>query len=313
MHNAVQGYIPFSRRSLEGLHLQLNTGNHAFEVMRNTLHFLLLPDGTLRNLANVDAETWPPSASGSIQDKKWLAMGFDFQKHVLKVFGPRLRMPITKFHGDQVATLIQEQDKLWEAEPLKSALPLLKSSNSVGAVVRALLDVWDALRDIHAEVNAHPANIDKVKLAVQKMRSALATLALPTDATPKPCRMKPLFYEHAILEHLVDQLEELAELGLSLGVLSSRFLEANNRIVKRLAATLRGGGQEVEGRFTHDPLFLQFNRLNETNYVQRRVLFSQLQDKREAEEDSDAEPPSKRRRGSGGSLRAGGDVTMKVE
>jgi hypothetical protein len=34
----------------EGLQLTLNTGNAAYEHTRNTLHYLLLPDGTCRNL-----------------------------------------------------------------------------------------------------------------------------------------------------------------------------------------------------------------------------------------------------------------------
>jgi hypothetical protein len=74
---------------------------------------------------------------------------------------------------------------------------------------------------------------------------------------------------------------------------------------------------------THDPLFLQLNRLTETNHVQRRVFFSQLQDKRKAEaaasasgdaesSDEEEERVCKRRRTSG-SLRSGGEVTIKVQ
>jgi hypothetical protein len=43
-------FVPLERRWIEGLHLTLNTGNAAYEHARNTLHYLLLPDGTCRNL-----------------------------------------------------------------------------------------------------------------------------------------------------------------------------------------------------------------------------------------------------------------------
>jgi hypothetical protein len=50
-------HIPVGRRWVEALHLCLNTGNHAYEVMRNALHYYLLPDGSVRDRANLDPES----------------------------------------------------------------------------------------------------------------------------------------------------------------------------------------------------------------------------------------------------------------
>jgi hypothetical protein len=45
-------------------------------------------------------------------------------------------------------------------------------------------------------------------------------------------------------------------MGLSLAVMSSRYLEANNKTTKRRFKTLPGGGVKRVHRFGNDPLFL---------------------------------------------------------
>jgi hypothetical protein len=69
-------HIPLERWWLEALHLCINTGNAAYEHARTMLHYLLTPECTPR-LPLPDPDTWPAPASGSIQDKKWVGLGYD--------------------------------------------------------------------------------------------------------------------------------------------------------------------------------------------------------------------------------------------
>jgi hypothetical protein len=94
----LQEHIPVWRRLVEAFHLCLNTGNHAYEVMRNALHYYLLPDGSVRDRANSDPENWPAPNSGPIQSKEWLELGLNFQAHVEAVFGAKMMIPLIKLH-----------------------------------------------------------------------------------------------------------------------------------------------------------------------------------------------------------------------
>jgi hypothetical protein len=83
--------------------------------------------------------------------------------------------------------------------------------------VRDLKQMWSAYSDIHSVVNSHPVQLDKVDKAIAKLRLALGTFEF--EAAPKPCAWKRRFYEHAILEHLSEQLTRLRDTGLSLALL----------------------------------------------------------------------------------------------
>jgi hypothetical protein len=54
---------------------------------------------------------------------------------------------------------------------------------------------------------------------------------------------------HAILEHLSEQLTRLRDTGLALALLQSRYLEANNKVLKGRAKTLPGGGKVCKGSY----------------------------------------------------------------
>jgi hypothetical protein len=65
-------FVPLERRWIEGLHVTLNPGNAAYKHARNTLHYLLLPDGTCRNLNMTETavDSWPSPNGESIQSKE---------------------------------------------------------------------------------------------------------------------------------------------------------------------------------------------------------------------------------------------------
>jgi hypothetical protein len=135
-------------------------------------------------------------------------------------------------------------------------------------------------------------------------KEGLATLEFDRPgATPKPCQMQRNTNEHVIVDHLMAQTAQLQQMGLSLAVMSSRYLEANNKTVKRRFKTLPSGGVKREHGFGSDPLFLPLsltisfwplwlpnlspiethrNSLSPTLY--RRVLYKAVvQKRREAE------------------------------
>lgn len=298
------------RRWLEGLHLCLNTGNGFYELARDMLHYVLLPDGTPRDLNSPDAAAadWPRPRSGSIQQPIWRSLGFDLQALVEEIWGPKLKLPLTKYHGVQVEQLFREQHKLWE-HPKLARLGEVKGD--AGAAVAAMKDAWGALSSIHKQINMHPANIGVLEEAVSEFRAAVLTLEFP--ATPSPFRLKRKFYEHAILDHLLTQVRALQSMGLSMAIVSSRFLEANNRTVKARVHTLPGGGRKVEGEYCHDALFLSFTYLTERNFVQRRVAYAQVEEAR-GERDSQSVgaegQPRKKKRTVGCGLRRG---SIKIE
>jgi hypothetical protein len=257
--------------------------------MRNALHYYLLPDGSVRDRAYLDPESWPAPNSGSIQSKKWLELGFNFQAHVEAVFGAKMRMPLTKLHREQIRLLFTEHRRMWEQEPLKSSLAKLKDDKEAGEVIRSLLDVWEALCDMHAIVSAHPNDTHEAERvleeAVHKFCKGLDTLDFDKPGgTPKPCQLHRRTYEHIITDHLIKQTVGLHKMGLSLALMSSRYLEANNKVVKSRYKSLPGGGRQREGSYCNEPVFLTFSHLYQHNFVKRRLLWKKVAHQRKEAE-----------------------------
>jgi hypothetical protein len=199
-------------------------------------------------------------------------MGFNFQKHIESALGDKLQRPLQKFHGSQIENLFKEQDAIWQRDPLKSAIEALQDDNAVGVYIRDLLKGWKAVSMLHSLVNTHPSKPAEMKKAVKEYRSAFSTFEFELPgATPKACLMKRRFYDHATLDHLVEQAERLHQMGFSHGVMSSRWLEGNNRPAKAHARMLPGGGQGSHGGFGNDPLWLILQHLTQHNFVKRRV------------------------------------------
>jgi hypothetical protein len=67
------------------------------------------------------------------------------------------------------------------------------------------------------------------------------------------------------------QAERLHQMGLSHAVMSSRWLEGNNRPAQAHARMLPGDGQGSHGGFGNDPLWLILQHLTQHNFVKRRL------------------------------------------
>jgi hypothetical protein len=126
-----------------------------------------------------------------------------------------------------------------------------------------------------------------MKVAVQEYKSALSTFEFELPgATPKPCFVKRRFYEHATLDHLVEQAELLHQMGLSHALVSSRWLVGNNRPAKTHAELLTGGGRVVDGAFGNDTLLLILRYPTERNFIKRRILNRDTLTRRQAQEEA---------------------------
>jgi hypothetical protein len=66
--------------------------------------------------------------------------------------------------------------------------------------------------------------------------------------------------------------ERLHQVGLSHALVSSRWLESNNRPAKAHAQLLTGGNQVVDGAFGNDALLLISRYLTERNFIKRCML-----------------------------------------
>jgi hypothetical protein len=67
--------------------------------------------------------------------------------------------------------------------------------------------------------------------------------------------------------------QDLLKVGLSLGVVSSKFLEASNKIVKSIMRRLPGGGKNTDGSVAHLPLVQGLKRCLVASYVARMQLY----------------------------------------
>jgi hypothetical protein len=105
-------------------------------------------------------------------------------------------MPLTKLHGEQIRLLFTEQHRMWEQEPLKSSLAKLKDDKEAGDVIRSLLDVWEALSEMHAIVSTHPNDTHEAERvleeAVQKFCKGLDIMVKLLSGLPEAKRLMPL-------------------------------------------------------------------------------------------------------------------------
>jgi hypothetical protein len=67
--------------------------------------------------------------------------------------------------------------------------------------------------------------------------------------------------------------QDLLKLGLSLGVVSSKFLEASNKIMKSIMRRLPGGGMNSHGSVAHLPLVQGVKRCLVASHVARMQLY----------------------------------------
>jgi hypothetical protein len=143
-------------------------------------------------------------------------------------------------------------------------------------IVHELRACLEALAVVHQQVSIARPDIGVLEAAVKNFKGSLLFFFSP--ATPAPCRYTPKFYDHAILDHIVDQCKQLSKYGLLLAMLSSKFLEANNNIVKAVLRRLPGGGQRREGSHAHLPLVQGLKKCIVMGWVSRPALYRSLAD-----------------------------------
>lgn len=264
--------LPSNRRYIESLHLVLNTGNSLFELTRNCFQYLITAEGEVRkrNEEGNAPDSWKQATSSSRQDPAWRAAGFDFEKLVELVLS--FKRPLTKYHGAQIGKIFMRQDALWNHESLREALAGLKKDSQVSHLVADLKTLWEALALVHQQVQKATPDMQALKDAVDAYRKTISTF-VDNECIPAPCRYRIKYYDHAIMEHVVPQSEMLLGMGLSLGKLSSTFLEANNKAVKAVMRRLPGGGQSRASN-AHLPLVQAFKKCSIMSQVARVKLYA---------------------------------------
>lgn len=75
------------------------------------------------------------------------------------------------------------------------------------------------------------------------------------------------------MKHVVPVSEALQPVGLPLAVLSSKFLETNNKVAKGFMRKLPGGGRRRGGSWAHLPLVQGLKRCTIASAVAREQLY----------------------------------------
>jgi hypothetical protein len=244
---------------------------------------LTAPAGTCRNLNGTEtaADSWPSPNGGSIQSKEWVELGFNSQEHLERTRGSHMKRPFTNVHGSQVKAMLAQQHKRWQNEPLASALAQLEKDRQLGVIVRDLKLEWEVLSGIHSVVNKQPHDLAKVQVLVPSYRSSMATFEFAQPGgNPKPSLRLRLFYDHAILNHLLQLAELLHSMGLSFALMQSKFLEANNQPVDNRFRILPGGGVECADSLGNEPVLQTLQHIYERTFAKHRLHNTELVEKR---------------------------------
>lgn len=276
----VQDFLPPDKWYIESLHLIINTGNGWLEVARNTFQYLLQPDGTVRDRKLFPSDTWPLASSGSRQKKGWREAGFDFEEHMVSVLGTSMRKPLTKYHGAQIEMAFKRRDEVFAAEPLASGMAALQQDPEVRELVQELRRVFAALSEVHKQVSIPKPSMSTMRKASHEFASSVKIFEF--EGTPQPCRYRLKFYDHAVIDHILDMSKLLQKQGLSLAIVSSKFLEANNKVVKAVMRRLPGGGQRRDGSFAHLPLVQGLKRCIAASHARRQELYKAFAEQKDA-------------------------------
>lgn len=277
----MQAVIPPKRRWLELLHLDINCANSLLRLGMTMFHYLVTKDGTA--VRSPDAQSWPTPKPGNVQTIEWKAKGFDFVEHVQQAIN--VALPMTGLDGNGAADLLRDQAQIWTKGHMPSILKKLYEGHGTAPWVQALQGAFKALADVRLQL--YSINVDLVALEVSCADYTRHLRVLTDKGNPHPCRTTFKVYDHAIECHVVGQTRELKKTGLSLAMVSSRYLEANNKTVKAISKRLSGGGQRVLEGHTRNVLFQLMRKIAQLSRVLRVVHFAKL-DKREP----DAQPVS---------------------
>jgi hypothetical protein len=123
--------------------------------------------------------------------------------------------------------------------------------------VTDLQHIFRALSIKHCELHKRNPDLQVMGQARAKFEACSKTLVCEGVLAPFAYKIK--FHDNALMRHACMQTEKLLALQLSLAVLSSIFLEANNKVVKAVMRRFPGGDvRRPEGG--HLPLVQGFKR-----------------------------------------------------
>jgi hypothetical protein len=217
-------------------------------------------------------ESWERATRGSRQTKAWRETGFDFEGLFKELLGSRLAKPLTKFHGTQIEAVFRRRDELWAAEPLTSGIEALKKDLEVSQHGANLIGISDKLSTVHKQVSIPNPDLQALRAAQMAFLSRVESV----EGTPAPCRYRLKFHDHTVISHVCDMSAALKEQGLSLAVVSSKFLEAKNKVVKAVMRRLPGGGKRRDGSYAHLPLVQGLKRCVAALFVKRQALYMEM-------------------------------------
>jgi hypothetical protein len=257
----------------------LNVGNSWLGVMRAITHHLLLPDCSRRDRLAHPAETWQvhnPIPKGPTATPAFREAGLDIEKALEDLHGPGVKRGLGAFHGGQLALIFSRNglEKLFHGTAVGKAMHELEGDLEVATYVQGIRKVLFAISGLRQEVFTSAPNMARVQKHVRRFTKYSSRFC--AVGVPKAYASRLKLYCHAIVQHLVPQMEELAGMGLSLAQMSSVGLEHNNCPVKRHLRKLRGGGRS-RAFMAHKPLVQAFRRASARNHVGRMLWLQRLQ------------------------------------
>jgi hypothetical protein len=119
---------------------------------------------------------------------------------------------------------------------------------------------------MHREINRHTPDLKAMEKVAKQFEESSREFVCEGVLAPFAYRIN--FYDNALMRHVCRQTKKLLPLKLSLAVLSSKFLEANNKVAKAVMRRLPEAGVRQPGR-EYLPLVQGFKRCHAVSCVVR--------------------------------------------
>jgi hypothetical protein len=142
----------------------------------------------------------------------------------------------------------------------------LQEDGKVSHFVIAIKDIFKALSTMHRDITRHTPDLKAMEKVAKQFEESSQEFVCEGVLASFAYRKE--FYDHALMRHVCRQTKKLLPLKLSLAVLSSNFLEANNKVAKAVMRRLPGGGVRQPGG-EHLPLVQGFKRCHAVSCVVR--------------------------------------------
>lgn len=158
---------------------------------------------------------------------------------------------------------------------MKPSFDLMRASSDpdISKLPSTIMGLWDNLAYAHEQIESATPDVDALEASIAELQGQMQTFF---TAKMLPLRATEKYYDHALTKHVVPQMRALAAEGMSLAAVSSKFLEALNKTVKKALRRLPGGGRA--GKKTQDvyarlPIVQGFKKVVAACKVQRTKLY----------------------------------------